>query len=71
MTIGPLRLMVVGFVDPAADGSILGALEDAEARRHRNDRIHRGHDRDHQCLDESDAIHNDGIKDTSWLCLLV
>ena len=29
MTIGPLQLMVVGFVDPALDGSILGALEDA------------------------------------------
>lgn len=31
MTIGPLQLMVVGFVDPALDGSILGALEDASA----------------------------------------
>ncbi len=31
MTIGPLQLMVVGFVDPALDGSVLGALEDASA----------------------------------------
>jgi len=29
VTIGPLQLMVVGFVNPALDGSILGALEDA------------------------------------------
>ncbi len=31
MTIGPLQLMVVGFVDPALDGSVLGALADASA----------------------------------------
>ena len=53
--------MVVGSVDPALDGSILVAFEDAEARRHRNDRIHHGHDRDYQCVDESDAVHNDEL----------
>lgn len=31
MTIGPLQLLVVGFVDPKLDGSILGALTDASA----------------------------------------
>ena len=31
MTIGPLQLLVVGFVDPQLDGSILGALEDASS----------------------------------------
>jgi uncharacterized membrane protein len=31
MTIGPLQLMVIGFVDPALDGSILAALEGASA----------------------------------------
>ncbi len=31
MTIGPLQLLVVGFVEPKLDGSILGALEDASA----------------------------------------
>lgn len=31
MAIGPLQLMVVGFVDPALDGSILDALADASA----------------------------------------
>ncbi len=31
MSVGPLQLMVVGFVDPALDGSVLGALEDASA----------------------------------------
>ncbi len=29
MTIGPLQLLVVGFVDPKLDGSVLGALADA------------------------------------------
>lgn len=29
MTIGPLQLLVVGFVDPQLDGSILAALADA------------------------------------------
>ena len=31
MAIGPLQLLVVGFVDPQLDGSILGALADASA----------------------------------------
>ncbi len=31
MTIGPLQLLVIGFVDPKLDGSILSALEDASA----------------------------------------
>ncbi len=31
MTIGPLQLLVVGFVDPKLDGSVLGALADASA----------------------------------------
>lgn len=31
MTIGPLQLLVVGFVDPQLDGSILDALEDASS----------------------------------------
>jgi uncharacterized membrane protein len=31
VTIGPLQLMVIGFVDPALDGSILAALEGASA----------------------------------------
>jgi len=31
MTIGPLQLLVIGFVDPKLDGSILGALTDASA----------------------------------------
>ncbi|MGI9584078.1 MAG: DUF1269 domain-containing protein [Acidimicrobiia bacterium] len=31
MSIGPLQLMVVGFVDPALDGSVFGALADASA----------------------------------------
>lgn len=31
MTIGPLQLIVVGFVDPKLDGSILAALADASA----------------------------------------
>jgi uncharacterized membrane protein len=31
MTIGPLQLLVIGFVDPKLDGSILDALEDASA----------------------------------------
>ena len=29
MTIGPWQLLVVGFVDPKLDGSVLGALADA------------------------------------------
>ena len=29
MEIGPLQLLVVGFVDPQLDGSVLGALADA------------------------------------------
>ncbi len=29
MTIGPLQLLAVGFVDPKLDGSVLGALADA------------------------------------------
>ena len=53
--------MVIGSVDPALVGSILGALEEAEARRHRNDRIHHGHDREYQGVDESDAVHNDEL----------
>ncbi len=31
MTIGPLQLLVFGFVDPKLDGSMLGALADASA----------------------------------------
>ena len=31
MDIGPLQLIVIGFVDPKLDGSVLGALEDASA----------------------------------------
>jgi len=31
VTIGPLQLMVIGYVDPALDGSVLAALEDASA----------------------------------------
>jgi len=31
MTIGPLQLLVVGFVDPQLDGSILGALDEASS----------------------------------------
>lgn len=31
MTIGPLQLLVFGFVDPKLDGSVLGALADASA----------------------------------------
>ena len=31
MTIGPLQLMVIGFVDPALDGSVLASLEGASA----------------------------------------
>jgi len=31
MAIGPLQLLVVGFVDPQLDGSILGALAEASA----------------------------------------
>ena len=53
--------MVVGSVDPALVGNILGDLEEAEARRHRNDRIHHGHDRHYQGVDESDAVHNDDL----------
>ncbi len=31
MTIGPLQLLVIGFVDPQLDGSILGALDEASS----------------------------------------
>jgi uncharacterized membrane protein len=31
MTIGPLQLLVFGFVDPKLDGSVLGALAEASA----------------------------------------
>lgn len=31
MTIGPLQLLVFGFVDPQLDGSVLGALAEASA----------------------------------------
>ncbi|MFQ5966858.1 MAG: DUF1269 domain-containing protein [Acidimicrobiia bacterium] len=34
MEIGPLQVLVVGFVDPKLDGSVLGALEDASAAGH-------------------------------------